>query len=116
MKNCVVKGKYPYQKIMHNNTQIGMVTEERGFISLTIQGAERLIKSNEYWVEIYDDFKLKGSVFSPGVKNSDERIRIGDEVIILQKGNLQGVGVALMNGEEMKYSSYGEAVKIRHKI
>jgi len=116
MKNCVVKGKYPYKKIMLNNIQLGMITLERGFISLTIQGAEKLLKSKEYWVEIHDDFKLKGSVFSPGVKNSDDQIRIGDEVIVIQKGKLQGVGVALMNGEEMKQSSHGEAVKIRHKI
>ena len=116
LKNCTIRGKYPYQKIMHNNTQLGMITRERGLISLTINGAEKLIGSKKYWVEIYDDFKLKGSVFSPGVKNADENIRIGDEVIVLQKGRLQGVGVALMNGEEMKQSSYGEAVKIRHLV
>jgi len=116
MKKSIVKGKYPYQKIIQNNIQLGMTTLERGFISLTIQGAEKLFKSEEYWVEIYDDFKLKGSVFSPGVKNTDEQIRIGDEVVVIQKGKLQGVGVALMNGEEMKQSNHGEAVKIRHKI
>jgi archaeosine synthase len=116
LKNCNVKGKYPYQKIMYNSIQLGMITLERGRISLTNQGAERLVSSKKYWVEIYDDFKLKGSVFSPGVKNTDENIRVGDEVIVLQKGKLQAVGVALMNGEEMKESSYGEAVKIRHIV
>jgi len=116
LKNCTIKGKYPYQKIMHNNTQLGMITRERGLISLTIQGAEKLIDSKKYWVEIYDDFKLKGSVFAPGVKNTDENIRVGDEVIVLQKRKLQGVGVALMNGEEMKESQKGEALKIRHKV
>ena len=116
LKNCTIKGRYPYQKIMHNNTQFGMITRERGLISLTIQGAEKLIDSKKYWVEIYDDFKLKGSVFAPGVKNTDENIRVGDEVIVLQKRKLQGVGVALMNGEEMKESQKGEALKIRHKV
>ena len=38
LKNCTIKGRYPYQKIMHNNTQFGMITRERGLISLTIQG------------------------------------------------------------------------------
>ena len=116
LKNCTIKGKYPYQKIMYNNTQFGMITRERGLISLTIQGAEKLIDSKKYWVEIFDDFKLKGSVFAPGVKESDVNILVGDEVIVLQKGKLQGVGVALMNGEEMKESQKGEAVKIRHKV
>ena len=101
---------------MLNNTQLGMITKERGFISLTLYGAEKLVKSKEYFVEIYDDFKLVGSVFAPGIRNTDENIRIGDEVIVLQKNKLKAVGVALMNGEEMRQSSHGEAVKIRHIV
>ena len=87
LKNCAVKGKYPYQKIIHGKTQLGMITESRGFISLTIDGANRIAKSNNYWVKIYDDFKLKGSVFSPGVKDADESIRIGDEVVVIRKNS-----------------------------
>jgi predicted RNA-binding protein (TIGR00451 family) len=55
-------------------------------------------------------------VFAPGVKNADESIRIGDEVIIMKNMMLCAVGVALMNGKEMVESSHGEAVKIRHHI
>ena len=67
-------------------------------------------------MEIYNDFELKGSVFSPGVKNADEKIRIGDEVIVLQNDELKGVGVAMMNGEEMIDSTYGMAVNVRHNV
>jgi len=116
MKNATIKGKYPYLKIFNKNTQLGMITRERGLISLTIQGAERIVKSEKYWVEIFDDFTLTGSVFSPGIKKADENIRVGDEVIILQKQKLLAVGVAMMNGFEMKTSDHGEAVKIRHII
>jgi archaeosine synthase len=116
LKDCTIRGKYPYQKIMQKNTQLGMVTEERGLISLTMEGGERLADAEQYWVEIFDDFTLKGSVFAPGVKNADESIRIGDEVIIRKNTNLCGVGVALMNGKEMVESRHGEAVKIRHHI
>jgi len=116
LKSSTIKGKYPYQKIMNQNIQLGMITKDRGLISLTMQGAGKLANSKKYWVEIFDDFSLEGSVFAPGVKNTDENIRIGDEVIILQKNKLLAVGVARMNGEEMKESSYGEAVKIRHKF
>ena len=42
LKDCTIRGKYPYQKIMQKNTQLGMVTEERGLISLTMEGGERL--------------------------------------------------------------------------
>ena len=116
LKDCIIKGKYPYLKIMHNNTQLGMITKERGLISLTINGAERIAKSNKYWVEINDDFILKGSVFAPGVKDADDDIRIGDEVIVIKNKKLCAVGVAQMSGDEMKKSSHGEAVKVRHKV
>jgi archaeosine synthase len=116
LKDCTIKGKYPYQKIMQKNRQLGMLTEERGLISLTMEGGERLVDAEHYWIEIFDDFTLKGSVFAPGVKNADESIRIGDEVIIRKNMTLCGVGVALMNGEEMVESRHGEAVKIRHHI
>jgi len=59
---------------------------------------------------------LKGSVFAPGVTDADESIRISDEVVVLKNNNLCAVGVAQMNGKEMRESTHGEAVKIRHKI
>jgi archaeosine synthase len=114
MKNCAILGKYPYQKIMQKNTQLGMLTEERRYISLTMDGGQRLIDAKQYWVEIFDDFTLKGSVFAPGIKDADDSIRIGDEVLVVKKNQLCGVGVACMNGREMIESSHGEAVKIRH--
>jgi len=116
LKDCTIRGKYPYQKIMKKNIQLGMVTEERGLISLTMEGGKRLLNAEHYWIEIFDDFTLKGSVFAPGVKNADELIRIGDEVIVRKNMTLCGVGVALMNGKEMVESKHGEAVKIRHHI
>ena len=116
IKGCNITGKYPYQKLIYQNNQIGMLTRERGLISLTLNGAERIVEAEDYWVDIYDDFILKGSLFAPGVKNADSMIRIGDEVIILQNKKLIGVGVAQMNGEEMKERSKGEAVKIRHLV
>ena len=113
MKNCTIKGKYPYRKIFENGKQLGMITQERGLISLTLKGAEKI---NNYNVEIYDDFELKGSVFSPGIKNADKQIRIGDEVRVNNKKKIVAIGVAQMNGEEMIESTHGEAVKVRHKI
>jgi archaeosine synthase len=116
MKDCTISGKYPYQKIMDKNIQLGMLTEERGLLSLTMDGANRLGETEHYWVEISDDFTLKGSVFAPGIKDADVSIRIGEEVLVKKKNRLCGVGVALMNGKEMIESTHGEAVKIRHHI
>lgn len=68
----------------------------------------------KYFVEI-DDFKLKGDVFSVGVLDADPDIRIGDDVIIVHKNVLKGVGVAVMSPDEMIESKKGVAVKVRHK-
>jgi len=116
LADCNIKGRYPELKIMYNNKQLGMIIQQRGLISLTLDGANKIFESKYHWVNIYDDFELIGSVFAPGIKDADESIRIGDEVIILKNKKLCAVGVAMMNGCEMKESTRGEAVKIRHRI
>ena len=97
-----------------NHTQRGMLTLKRGMISLTIQGAKQIESLHQYYVEISNDFTLKGSVFAPGVIDADPSIRKGDETLVFQKGTLKGVGVAQMNGNEMIQRMNGKAVDIRH--
>jgi len=116
LMDCSIKGKYPELKIMYKNKQLGMITQQRGLISLTIDGANKISESKQHWVNIYDDFTLIGSVFAPGIKDADENIRVGDEIIVLKNKKLCAVGVALMSGKEMKESTHGEAVKIRHRV
>jgi archaeosine synthase len=116
LRKTIIKGRYPNRKIFENNVQLGMTTKERGLLSLTLQGALKLNKSDRYYVDIYDDFDIIGSIFAPGIKDSDNSIRIGDEVLVKRKKKVIAVGVAQMNGDEMIESSYGEAVKVRHRI
>ena len=116
IKKCKLKGKYPYQKLFFDKKQIAMLTKDRGIFSLTLDGGKKIFNESVYNVEIFDDFKLAGSVFAPGVKKADKEIRIGDEVLVVQNKKLVGVGVAEMNYFDMLESKYGEAVKIRHKI
>jgi len=116
LHNSSVTGKYPYVKILdERRLQLGMTTEKRGYISLTLDGGRRLVPHKKYQITLTTDFSLKGSVFVPGIQDADPDIRKGDEVLIIQNESLQAVGVAMMNGEEMKNRSYGEAVKVRHK-
>ena len=116
LKDSEIKGKYPYRKIFENNIQLGMISEKRGIISLTLDGARKINSKNNYFVNIDNDFEIKGSVLAPGVLSADELIRIGDEVFIFKNNYLMAVGVAQMNGKTMTKSNYGEAVKVRHKI
>jgi len=115
LDNTMIKGKYPYLKIFDDQqNQLGMLTEKRGLISLTIHGGKRLQNFEKYVVNIANDFMLKGSVFTPGILDADEHIRRGDEVLIFQDSVLKAVGVALMNGEDMVQLHHGKAVNIRH--
>jgi len=114
VKGSVIKGSYPDLKIIKNDKQVGMLAGYRGMISLTVEGGKILAPKRKYFVEI-DDFKLKGDVFAVGVLDADPDVRIGDDVIILHKNVLKGVGVAVMSRDEMMESKKGVAVKVRHK-
>lgn len=111
LEGCAVKGKFPDYKLYHDGRQLACFSQKRGMFSLTLPGGEKL--GRHYWVEI-DDFVPKGSIFAVGVTDADERIRSGDEVVVVHGNEVRGVGVARMNADEMKESTTGEAVKIRH--
>ncbi len=113
-EGCEVSGSYPYSRFMQGKTQMGMLTPDRGMISLTLDGAERIAASGKFLVNM-KDFEMTGNLFAVGVEGADPDIRIGDEAIVMRKGKVEAVGVAMMSGEEMADSAKGEAVRIRHK-
>ncbi|MDR2699184.1 MAG: queuine tRNA-ribosyltransferase containing PUA domain protein, partial [Candidatus Methanoplasma sp.] len=94
--------------------QLGMLTPERGMISLTVEGAEIIAGTGKNIVEM-TDFEMKGNLFAIGVLSADPGIRPGDEAIVMLNGNVEAVGVAMMSGREMVDLKRGIAVKIRHK-
>jgi archaeosine synthase alpha-subunit len=114
LDGCTVVGKYPYLKFMRGNSQVGMLTPDRGMLSLTMDGGKVLMEQGIHTVQM-GDFDLGGNLFAVGVTGADERIRAGDEVAIVRNGDLEGVGVAAMSGAEMVGSRRGEAVRVRHK-
>lgn len=112
-----VTGRYPYWKIIREGSekvQLGMLTPERGMVSLTIDGAEVLSDLNSSIVEM-TDFDLMGNLFAVGVTDADSSLRIGDEAVIIRNGKVAGVGVAEMCGREMVQTNRGMAVRTRHK-
>jgi archaeosine synthase len=113
IEGCSVVGNYPYLRIIEENTQVAMLTPERGMLSLTMRGGEKLLPRDINWVEM-EDFVLEGNLFAVGVKDADRRIRSGDDVLVVKNGELEAVGVASMGGEEMIEAERGEAVRIRH--
>ncbi|MBR4226119.1 MAG: DUF5591 domain-containing protein [Candidatus Methanomethylophilaceae archaeon] len=121
-ENTYAIGKFPYWKLIREDpddrgkkTQLGMMTPERGMVSLTLEGARIVAALGISTVEVMD-FEMKGSLFAVGVVSADPRIRIGDEAIAVCNGEVRGVGVAMMCGREMADLKRGVAVKIRHKL
>lgn len=121
-ENTYAIGKFPYWKLMREDpedrkqkVQLGMVTPERGMLSLTLDGARILAEKGFNTVEIMD-FEMKGNLFAVGVVSADPRIHVGDEAIAVCNGEVRGVGVAFMCGREMTDLKRGIAVKMRHKL
>lgn len=109
-----LSGRYPNVRITRGQKQLGMLTGQRGVISLTLDGADALHGSVDgYTVEI-EDFRLIGNLFAVGVARAGDLIRIGDETLISRKGSVVAVGVASMSASEMNEKKKGEAVHVRH--
>lgn len=120
-ENTFTTGKFPYWKIIRevpdersNQTQLGMLTPERGMVSLTLEGGEVLSKTGSFIVEIMD-FDLRTNLFAVGILDANPNIRIGDDVVVMRNGKVEGVGVAEMCGREMVQAQRGMAVRVRHK-
>jgi archaeosine synthase len=108
-----ITGRWPNLKIIRGKDQMGMLTGDRGMISLTIGGGRAVAPSGAYCVEI-EDFEPKGNLFSVGVERASEDIRIGDDVAVVHARDVRAVGVARMCAAEMNLAERGEAIHIRH--
>lgn len=92
-----------------------------GFLTLTVEGAERLIEvgcSRNLLVVVEDDVSpfIEGgrSVFAKHVVFASEEIRPGEEVIVVNsESKVLAVGKAKLSGREMKYFDRGVAVQVR---
>ena len=94
--------------------QLAAQVPQYGVLSFTLAGARHWAESDvpTKRVEI-DSFVPHGSVLAPGVVDATEGIRVGDEVVV--DGPVAfGVGRAEMSGPEMRDSTRGVAVQVRH--
>ncbi|MCK9152223.1 DUF5591 domain-containing protein [Methanobacterium alcaliphilum] len=113
--DCHVKGRYHKRIFNSKGEQIAALLMDNGLFSLNLEGGVRLVDTGVKWVNI--GFELKtNTLFAPGVDSADPNIVPKDEVIILNKGNLVGVGKAILSGEEMVKASQGVAVRVRHRV
>ena len=97
---------------------------EDGLFTLKLEGAKKLHSSTGgVWNRVIVDeetgeYNARGfNVFSKFVMNCDEKIRAGDEVMVVdEKGNLLAVGKASVPYRAMMEMKSGVAVKVREGV
>jgi archaeosine synthase len=97
-----------------DDTQLAAQVPQYGVLAFTLAGARHWAESDAptHRVEI-DGFVPHGSVLAPGVVDADDAVRVGDEVVVEGPAAF-GVGRAAMHGAEMRESTRGVAVEMRH--
>jgi archaeosine synthase alpha-subunit len=109
-----LRGRFD-RRLMHGDEQIAVLHHNNGLYSLNIKGGIILNNIGVNWVEI--DFDMKtNTLFAPGVVDAHPGIIPKDEVVIIRKGEVIGVGKAIMTGKEMKKGEKGVAVRVRHRL
>ncbi len=110
-EDTIIRAPYPKFQLFAEK-QLATLIPQYGTIALTAEGGLRLREHPFYKVTI-GDFIPHSSVLAPGVVDADPQMRPNDEVIVEGK-EFFGVGRARMSGWEMKESSKGVAVELRH--
>ncbi|WP_348607509.1 archaeosine synthase subunit alpha [Halobaculum rarum] len=109
------RSRYPKLQVRDDDEELlATMVPTYGALAFTLAGARRWVDSDAptKTVEI-DSFVPQGSVLAPGVVDADDDIRVGDEVVI-EGPRAFAVGRAEMHGAEMRSSTRGIAVDVRH--
>ena len=110
-----LSGRPWFQRLNDGHQDLATWREERGLFHLTVAGARRLVPDPPLSVEVEPEVPLEGDLFAPGIHHADDRIRVGDAVILLRDGRLAGVGEAALPGPLMCELPRGLAVRVRHR-
>ena len=113
--DITVEAPYPKHRVRNaTGTLLATMVPAYGLLALTIAGAKQwaAVDVPIRRVEI-DNFVPHGDVLAPGIRDADDAIRIGDEVIVSGPSAF-GIGRATMHGRELVASTRGVAVDVRH--
>ncbi|MCF2144639.1 MAG: DUF5591 domain-containing protein [Candidatus Heimdallarchaeota archaeon] len=103
--------------LFKGKNRIGVIHHRTGQLMLTVPMGMVLAKQKKYYLKLHGE-ELKGStIFAVGVFEADPEIRPSDGVVILnEKDELLGVGVASLSGSDMVSMSSGRAAKVKTKV
>jgi archaeosine synthase len=104
-----VRNKGLETSVLRGKEQLFSISPNTGLCAPTFAGWQLL--GEGYRVHI-DNFVPRGDILAPGVLSADDRIREGDEVLVI--GNeIRATGRAAMGATEMLSSARGVAVRVR---
>jgi 7-cyano-7-deazaguanine tRNA-ribosyltransferase len=123
-KNVTIECSRRTGRIRHiylRGNLIATLRPKDGFLALTLDGARiilSLIKKAPNLVvvdaSVSEAIRSGGDVFAKHVVRADPNLRPGEEVIVIDsKGDLLGVGAAVLAGREMASFKRGVAVNLR---
>ncbi|WP_456370027.1 DUF5591 domain-containing protein [Geoglobus sp.] len=107
-----LRGRYPGLEFFAGGERVARVDMRYGNLDIYGGLAELLVSAGKYSVRI-DEFDVKGTIFSKGVLEADERIRPND-VVVYHNSGIIGVGQAVIPGSDMGKLD-GKAVVSRRK-
>jgi predicted RNA-binding protein (TIGR00451 family) len=110
------------KEIQENSVHIATLNPRNGILALSIEGARRLTgECDGPLITVNGEFVLPisrgGNVFAKHIVRAANRIRAGDETIVISEdSSLLAVGRSLMSGEEAKRFKCGIAIKVRRGV
>jgi len=115
--NSKLKGRFPYnQQIYTNGKFLGTLRGADGFLSLSIEGAQRIVNASK--VKLYLSAKkiIGSNIYAPGVVKADEEILPLDEIFVVNEENVViGTGISLIAGRDINKMHSGIVAKVKKK-
>ncbi|MHA2270876.1 MAG: DUF5591 domain-containing protein [Candidatus Hodarchaeales archaeon] len=113
----VIKGKMQIRmQVFAEKKMILTYHADSGMTTLSWRAAEQFAQAKIHTID-FDGNELKGStLFCGAISGADEKIRPGDEIIILNSDEqLVGIGRSILSSQALVELQRGPGVKIRHK-
>ena len=116
LEDAAIRGRPPIFTIMKGGEQIAMWNPRTGRFAFSKACLPLLMQSGAFpVVELSPDLDWKGDLFSSNVIAADSNIRIGDEILVIQKDSLVGSARAEAAGWEWPEGA-GRLAKSQHRL
>ena len=116
LEDAAIRGRPPIFTIMKGGEQIAMWNPRTGRFAFSKACLPLLMQSGTFpIVELSPDLDWKGDLFSSNVIAADSNIRIGDEILVIQKDSLVGSARAEAAGWEWPEGA-GRLAKSQHRL